>query len=150
MTYNIKMQLPDGWTSEQDQYEEVENAVITHLECHLPDKTGKADEAMIDVYVGDMPSDTTAEDEAYANYVDIIGFDDDDTDDEAPISSWKFNNRTAYGFSGECENGSLMLLMCIEVMKGALLICSVVTQSDEELARWSKYLEMNLRITKAQ
>ena len=71
MTYNLNIPLPEGWTSEIDQYEEVENAVITHLQCHLPDGKGE-DKVLIECYIGDMPSDTTAEDEAYANYADII------------------------------------------------------------------------------
>ena len=94
-----------------------------------------------------MPADTTAEDEAYANYADIIGWDDEDEEDN-PIAEWGFQRKKAYGFSGECEDGSIMLLMCVEIVKGGLLICSVVAPDDEEVSRWAKYLEENLRVKK--
>ena len=146
MTYNLNIPLPEGWTSEIDQYEEVENAVITHLQCHLPDGKGE-DEVLIECYIGDMPSDTTAEDEAYANYADIIGWDDDD-DDECPIAEWKFQNRRAYGFSGLCENGFPMLFMCTEIRKDVLLIVCVIAPDDDQLSEWSKYVEYHLRVSR--
>ena len=148
MSYDISLPLPHDWTSEQDSYEEIDGVLITHLECHLPKGDGKSDRALIDLYVGDMPADTTAEDEAYANYADIIGWDDED-EEENPIAEWGFQRKKAYGFSGECEDGSIMLLMCIEIVKGGLLICSVVAPDDEEVSKWAKYLEENLRVKKA-
>jgi len=144
MIYNLNLPLPEGWVCEQDQYEEVEGAVITHLECHLPDAKG-ADKASIELYIGDMPEDTTAEDEAFANYADIVGWTDDD-DNDCPIGEWKFQNRKAYGFSGECENGFLMLFMCSEIRKGALLICCVMAPDEAQLSEWSKYVEYHLRL----
>lgn len=145
MKYQVTLPLPEGWASEIDEYEEVEGAIITHLQCHLPSKDGKNDESLIDLYVGDMPSDTTAQDEAYANYADIIGWDDDD-DEDNPIAEWQFQNRRAYGFSGLCEDESIMLLMCVEIKKGALLIASMIARTDEKLQDLAKYVEYHLRI----
>ena len=145
MTYSIKLPLPDGWTSEQDQYEEVQNAMITHLECQL--KGPKGVEAAMDLYVGDMPDGTTAEDEAFANYADMIGFEDDDEDEENPIGKWKFQKKDAFGFSGMLEDNSVLLVMCVEIRKGALLIASVVATDDDGLSKWSKYLEEHLSVS---
>ena len=61
MTYDITLPLSPEWTSEQDRYEEVDGAIITHIECHLPKGDGKSDEALLDIYVGDLPSDTTGQ-----------------------------------------------------------------------------------------
>ena len=145
MTYDISIPFSPAWTCEQERYDEVDGAVITHLECHLPKGDGKADEAMLDLYVGDLPSDTTAEDEAYANYAEIIGWDDED-DEECPIAEWRFQKIKAFGFTGECEDGSIMLLMCVEIVKGGLLICSVIAANDEEVSKWAKYVDDNLKI----
>ena len=145
MTYDISLPLSPEWIREEERYEEVENAMITHLECHLPSaQEGKYD-AFFDLYVGDLPSDTTAEDEAYANYAEIIGWDEED-EEEDPIAEWTFKNRKAYGFSGECEDGSIMLLMCMEIVKGGLLICTVIAPDDEAVGKWSKYLEENIKV----
>lgn len=144
MRYEINFPLPPSWTSEEDTYEEVDGALITHLECLLP-RPGKDDhEALIDFYVGDMPADTTAEDEAYANYAEIIGWDDDD--DEDTIAEWRFQGKKAYGFSGECEDGSIMLVMCMEVVRKGLLILSIVAADDNEVSKWAQYVEANLKV----
>ena len=144
MRYEINFPLPPSWTSEEDTYEEVDGALITHLECLLP-RPGKDDhEALIDIYVGDMPADTTAEDEAYANYAEIIGWDDDD--DEDTIAEWRFQGKKAYGFSGECEDGSIMLVMCMEVVRKGLLILSIVAADDDEVSKWAQYVEANLKV----
>ena len=144
-TYDILLPLTPEWINEEDRYEEVDGAFITHLECHLPSGDGKSDSAVLDIYVGDMPADTTAEDEAYANYADIIGWDDED-DEESPISEWRFKSKKAFGFSGECEDGSIMLLMCVEILKGALLIASIIAPDDEAVGKWAKYIEEKLTV----
>lgn len=144
-TYDILLPLTPDWINEEDRYEEVDGAFITHLECHLPSGDGKSDSAVLDIYVGDMPADTTAEDEAYANYADIIGWDDED-DEESPISEWRFKNKKAFGFSGECEDGSIMLLMCVEILKGALLIASIIAPDDDAVGKWAKYIEEKLTV----
>ena len=144
MRYEIKFPLPPAWTSEEDTYEEVDGALITHMECLLPRPGSDADEAQINLYVGDMPADTTAEDEAYANYAEIIGWDDDD--DEDTIAEWRFQGKKAYGFSGECEDGSIMLVMCMEVVRKGLLILSIVADNDEEVSKWAQYVEAHLKV----
>lgn len=143
MEYSLSLPLPQDWVSEEERYEEVDGAVITHLSCQ---KQG-GEYAAIELYIGDMPSDTTAEDEAFANYADMIGWDDDE-ESENPIGSWKFQNKTAYGFSGEDEDGNVMLFSSCEIKQGVLLISCVMAKNDQSLSDWSKYLEMHLRIRK--
>ena len=145
MSYSVDLPLSPAWTVEQDQYEEVDGAIITHLECHLPDKEG-VDQVFLDLYVGDMPADTTAEDEAYANYAEIVGWDESEDEEESPIAEWRFRRKSAYGFSGECEDGSLMLLMCVEILKGALLIATVIAPDETGLGKWSRYIEEKLSV----
>ena len=145
MTYDISLPLSPEWIREEDRYEEVDGAIITHLECHLTSSQEGKDDAFLDLYAGDLPSDTTAEDEAYANYAEIIGWDEEDEEDN-PIAEWKFQKRKAYGFTGECEDGSIMLLMCVEIVKGGLLICSVIAPNDEAVSKWAEYLEANLKV----
>ena len=145
MNYDISLQLPEGWNSEIEKYEESEGVLITHLEARRTGADGKGGSASVEVFVGDMPADTTAEDEAYANYAEIIGWDGDE-DDECSVAEWKFMGKKAYGFSGECEDGSIMLLMCQEFSKGHLMICTIVAPDDKEVGGLAEYLGTHLRI----
>ena len=77
----------------------------------------------------------------------MIGWDDDE-ESENPIGSWKFQNKTAYGFSGEDEDGNVMLFSSCEIKQGVLLISCVMAKNDQSLSDWSKYLEMHLRVRK--
>lgn len=149
MDYNVTLPLPQGWACEQDCYEEVAGEMITHLNCHLTPAGSDTAKVAMDIYVGDMPEGTTAEDEAFANYADIIGWDDDEDDDQSPIAEWKFQKKRAFGFSGICEDESVMLVMCVEIKQGVLLIASVVAENDDELSKWAEYLDHHLRISKA-
>lgn len=144
MSYKITLQLPAEWTSEQDVLKEPDGTVINHLECHLPDDKQENDIAFIDVYVGPMPPETSAQDEALANYANMVGWDDDD--DEDPVVEWPFNGKKAYGFEAYCEDESPMRVMCVEVKKGVLCVMSIIAKDDEKLVETIQYVERHLRI----
>lgn len=143
--YIIKLDLPQGWEKEESTYIEFDGTEVTHIECHLPDDAAQKDIAIIDLYSGQMPSDTTASDEALANYADIVGFDEEDPEDFDPIVEWPFAGKKAYGFEALCEDDSPMRLMCIEIKKGILCIMSICAQSDEKLVEVIELVERNLR-----
>lgn len=146
MSYDIQLTLPSGWSSEQETYIDESGAEITHLGCHKPDDVHQTDEALIDVYVGPLPDDTSAADQALSNYADTVGFDDDDPDGFDPITEWPFNGKKAYGFEAECEDDSPMRMMCIEVKKGTLAIICIVAKDDDSLVEVIEYTERHLRI----
>ena len=146
MAYKITLPLPQGWNCSQETFEDESGAEISHLEAYLPNPAIEADEGLVDVYVGPMPEDTTAADQAFANYADMVGFDDEDSEDEDPIYEWPFNGRKAYGFEAYCEDGSPMRVMCIEIKKGVLCIINTVAKDDKSLVELIKYVEHKLRI----
>ncbi len=146
MAYKITLPMPQGWNCSQETFEDESGAEISHLEAYLPNLAIQADEGLVDVYVGPMPEDTTAADQAFANYADMVGFDDEDSEDEDPIYEWPFNGRKAYGFEAYCEDGSPMRVMCIEIKKGVLCIINTVAKDDKSLVELIKYVEHKLRI----
>lgn len=146
MAYTITLPLPQGWSTERETYTDPSGAEISHLEAFLPNDKAGSDEALIDIYVGPMPDDTNAADEALANYVDIVGFDDDDPEDFDPIIEWPFNGRKAYGFEAWCEDDSPMRVMSVEVKKGVLCIMNIVAKDDDKLIETVKLVESKLRI----
>ena len=74
MAYNITLPLPEGWTCITDSYQEFDGSEVTHLDARLADERTRRDKAFINIYVGPMPPDTSAEDEALANYADMVGW----------------------------------------------------------------------------
>lgn len=146
MAYDIQLTLPAGWQKEADTYIDESGAEITHLEAHLYNKGRKRDEGMIDIYVGEMPEDTTAEDQAFSNYADMIGFSDDDPEDFYPIFKIKFNGRNAFGFEALCEDESPMKFLTQEVRKGILAIICVAAETEDSLEEVLSCVEKGLRV----
>ena len=146
MAYDISLKLPQGWVSDLDTYLDESGVEITHLSCHLPNDIQKTDEALIDVYAGPMPEDTTAADQALANYADTVGFDEDDPDDFDPITEWPFNKKKAYGFEAIAEDDSPMRLMCLEPRKGTLVVLCILAMDDDVLVEAVQLAERGLRL----
>lgn len=146
MSYGINLKLSDDWKTNLETYIDESGAEITHLEAYVPDEGGDIDRIMVDVYVGDMPEDETAEDQAFANYAEVVGFDDEDADGESPIVKFKFNGRNAYGFEAETEDGCPMRFFTAEVRKGVLMVVAYYVKSEDLLLSTFELLERNLRI----
>ena len=145
MAYRFTLDLPQGWEKEVTHENDPEGGELTHFECHLSDDAARTDLAQIEIFAGRMPSDTTAADEALANYADIVGFDDDDPEDFDPITEWPFAGKKAYGFEALCEDDSPMRLMCTEIKAGYLVLISICAKDDETLVETVQLVERNLR-----
>ena len=146
MHYNIQLNLPESWQQVSENFTDESGTDISHIEAHLYDEALGRDEAMVDVYVGDMPEDSCAEDQAFSNYADIVGFDDDDPEDFNPIGRISFNNRNAFCFEALCEDDSPMICICQEPRKGVLAIICVAAKDDEALGAAVGLVERSLRI----
>lgn len=145
MAYEINLKLTDDWKTDLDTY--IENGgETTHLEAHLPGAPGEPDRILIDIYVGDLPDGETAEDQAFANYAEVIGFDEEDENEESPIVKFKFNGKNAYGFEAETQDNYPMRFFTQEVRKGVLLVVAYYVKSEDLLLSTFELLERNLRI----
>ena len=144
MAYEINLKLTDDWKTNLEIYNEEYGGETTHLEAHLPGAPGEVDQIMIDIYVGELPEGETAEDQAFANYASVIGFDDED--EESPIVKYKFNGKNAYGFEAETEDNCPMRFFAQEVRKGVLLVVAYCVKSEDLLPSTFELLERNLRI----
>lgn len=145
-TYDIILNLPEGWQKEIESYEDESGAIISHCEAHLYNEAAGKDFGMIDIYVGDMPDDTTAEDQALSNYADIVGFDDDDPEDFNPVSTVKFNGKKAFIFEALCEDDSPMMFLSQEIRKGVLAIICCAAENDDKLQETVQLVERGLRL----
>lgn len=146
MAYDIQLNLPAPWQKEMETYTDESGSEITHLEAHLYDEAARRDTGYIDLYVGPLPEDTTAEDQALSNYADIVGFDDDDPEDFNPIATIQFNGKKAYGFDAFFEDDSPMMFLAQEVKKGVLVILCAAGADDSRLKDVLTLVERNLRV----
>lgn len=146
MNCDLQLHLSAPWIVEQETYADESGFDVSHLQAVLGAGEDKPLEAMVDIYVGDMPEGESAEDQAFANYAEVVGFDEDDPEDFNPISKTEFNGKTAWCFSALCEDDSPMICISQEVKKGILAIICIAAPSDEKLEETRKLIERSLRI----
>lgn len=107
----MKLALPQGWLFDRQTAENVSAS------CGMRE---------IEVTCGEMPADATAQDQAFDNFLEMVGFDSDDADDYNPIFTVSFNNRKAYGFEAWVDDTLMIRVLCLEYRKGQLCVLSVV------------------------
>lgn len=139
MKTDIQITLPDGWKISRDTYTDDIGEEISHLEAVTEDGT-----TFFEVHAGPMPEGETAEDQAFANYAESVGFDEDD--DDSPIVKFKWNGKNAWGFEALCENDKPVRLISQEVKSGLLAIIIIGAIDDNQLDQVSKLVESHLRI----
>ena len=145
MAYKINLKLADGWKINQETYTDESGAEISHLEAFLPESGSEIYKVFVDIYAGEMPEGETAEDQAYANYAETIGFSEEE-DEENPILKYKFNGKNAWGFEAMTEENFPMRFISQEVRKGVLAIVVCCAKDDETLLSTFDILEKGLRI----
>lgn len=139
MKTDIQITLPDGWKINRDNYTDDSGETISHIEASLTD-----DSAFFEVHAGPMPEDETAEDQAFANYAESVGFDDDD--EGSPIARFKWNGKNAWGFEALCEDDRPLRLISQEVRSGVLAIIIIGATDDTQMEKVSELVETHLRI----
>ena len=145
MAYNTQLKLDNNWHVETEEYVDDLGADITELSVsHFIDDE-KHEDCHAEISVGPLPEEITAEDEAFANYVDLVGFSDDEQ--ENPIRKEKFNNKSAFLFDAENEDGSLMRVICYEARKECLAVVTVYAINEEILEKAVSTIEKGLRIS---
>lgn len=145
MSYDIKWLAAGGWKCSSDVFTDETGVEISHLEAYLPGPSGEGNKAFIDVYVGEMPQGETAEDQAFANYAETVGFDGDE-DDTCPIVKFKFNGKNAWGFDAVTEDDFPMRFISQEVRRGVLAIIVYCVNSKDQFLPVFELIERNLRI----
>lgn len=140
MKIDLSLKMPDRWIVESDIYTDESGVEVTHLEA----SDGKSG-SFVEIHAGPMPEGETAEDQAFANYAESVGFDDDD-EEESPIVKFKFNGKNAWGFEAECDDNKPLRLIAQEVKKGLLAIIIIGASDDAELENISSLVEKNLRV----
>ena len=111
-------------------------------------EASRADGSFIDISIGAMPEGETAQDQAFANYVDTVGFSDDDPEGFNPIARLKFNGKTAWGFDAYMDDDSPMRLITQEVKSGILAVIVFGAPDRDALVELHRQIEHTLRVRK--
>lgn len=139
MEYDIKLKLPQEWTVESEVFNDDNGVEVSRI-------TACAGRDYVDIYVGPMPEGETAEDQAFANYAESVGFYDDDPEDFNPIEKFRFNNRSAFGFDGLSEENLPLKIFTQEVKKGVLAVIVVIGHNEKALDENMSLVERGFRL----
>ena len=139
MKIEISFKAAEGWTVENEVYTDENGVEISHIEADCT-----ADGSFVEVHAGPMPEGETAEDQAFANYAESVGFDDDNED--SPIVKFKFNGKNAWGFDALCEDDKPLRLICQEAKSGVLAVLILGAPDDAKLEELTSFVETKLRI----
>lgn len=139
MKIDISFKAAEGWTVENEVYTDENGVEISNIEADCD-----ADGSFVEVHAGPMPEGETAEDQAFANYAESVGFDDDSED--SPIVKFKFNGKNAWGFDALCEDDKPLRLICQEAKSGVLTVIILGAADDDKLEDLTSLVETKLRI----
>lgn len=140
MSMEIAFNIGDDWKcSKRLQHNGLgEEETVIEASC--------ADGSFIEISIGAMPEGETAQDQAFANYVDTVGFSDDDPEGFNPIARLKFNGKTAWGFDAYMENNTPMRLITQEVKSGILAVIVFGAPDRDALVSLHQLIERTLRV----
>jgi len=142
MAIKLSLHFPNDWAITYDTYIEEDGSESSYAEAI------KGEEATVEVYVGNMPEDNDASDQALANYVEMVGFDNDDPEDFNPIMVWPFDKKKAYGFEALCEDDSPMRVICVEIKQKILAVANIIGKDDATVEKAYETLVRGLRVGK--
>lgn len=139
--YEISFKEPSGWTSKAE--DEIDDNGIEIVS--LSSTCGKVS---VEVSVSDMPADESAEDQAFANYVEAIGLPEEGEDSEgvSPIIPFTFNGKKAYGFASYDQDDNIVRFFTQEPRRGMLVYYYLCAPTIEELNAAQDMVERNVRV----
>ncbi len=111
MDFGVSLHLPSSWEGKVENEQGADGSRTVHVVCREAVAPGGVP-ASIEAYIAEIPDGETPADQAFENYVDMVGF--DEGDDFDPIVQYKFGNRKAWGFDALGEDESPMRVLCAE------------------------------------
>ena len=127
----ITMQIPEVWKYETEEYQEEDGTKSYSMSIY---GTGK-DVRSIDINWGIIPEGSDAYTEACATYIEVIGEDNIDENEE-PIVCFDFQGQEAHGFNIYTEDKLPCFFFCVGLpSKGTnhLLTVLVTAANDNDL-----------------
>lgn len=140
MKYDLQFNIGEEWTGGKEMQKDDLGHDMVRFSASRPDGS------FIDISLGDMPEGETAQDQAFANYADMVGFSDDDPEGYNPIARIMFNGKPAWGFDAFQEDDSPMRLLSQEVRSNVIAIIMFGAPDRDALVSLHLLIEHNFRV----
>ena len=140
----ITMQIPEVWRYETEEYQEEDGTKSYSMSIYGKGK----DVRSIDINWGIIPEGSDAYNEACATYIEVIGEDGLDENDE-PILCFDFQGKEAHGFNVFTEDGLPCFFFCIDLPakgKNHLLTVLVSAANDDDLHSMVEFVDEYLKV----
>ena len=140
----ITMQIPEVWKYETEEYQEEDGTKSYSMSIYGKGK----DVRSIDINWGIIPEGSDAYNEACATYIEVIGEDGLDENDE-PILCFEFKGKEAHGFNVFTEDGLPCFFFCIDLPskgKNHLLTVLVSAANDDDLHNMVEFVDEYLKV----
>ena len=140
----ITMQIPEVWKYETEEYQEEDGTKSYSMSIY---GTGK-DVRSIDINWGIIPEGSDAYNEACATYIEVLGEDGLDENEE-PILCFDFQGKEAHGFNVFTQDGLPCFFFCIDLPakgKNHLLTVLVSAANDEDLHSMVEFVDEYLKV----
>ena len=140
----ITMQIPEIWKYETEEYLEEDGPKSYSMSIYGKGK----DVRSIDINWGIIPEGSDAYNEACATYIEVIGEDGLDENEE-PILCFDFQGKEAHGFNVFTQDGLPCFFFCIDLPakgKNHLLTVLVSAANDEDLHSMVEFVDEYLKV----
>ena len=140
----ITIQIPEVWKYETEEYQEEDGTRSYSMSIYGKGK----DVRSIDINWGIIPEGSDAYNEACATYIEVIGEDGLDENDE-PILCFEFQGKEAHGFNVFTEDGLPCFFFCIDLPskgKNHLLTVLVSAANDDDLHSMVEFVDEYLKV----
>lgn len=140
----ITMQIPEVWKYETEEYQEEDGTTSYSMSIYGKGK----DVRSIDINWGIIPEGSDAYNEACATYIEVIGEDGLEENDE-PILCFDFQGKEAHGFNVFTQDGLPCFFFCIDLPakgKNHLLTVLVSAANDDDLHSMVEFVDEYLKV----
>ena len=140
----ITMQIPEVWKYETEEYQEEDGTTSYSMSIYGKGK----DVRSIDINWGMIPEGSDAYNEACATYIEVIGEDGLEENDE-PILCFDFQGKEAHGFNVFTQDGLPCFFFCIDLPakgKNHLLTVLVSAANDDDLHSMVEFVDEYLKV----
>ena len=142
--HGLSMQVPQSWRHKTLEYSAEDGVDSFGLEMCTKGRDAKS----INLSWGVMPEGTNAYTEACVTYEQVVG-EEDLTENDQTIMSFRFQDHEAHGFDVCTESGHPGFFFCVELpsASGNILLTALVCATNlKELEELLDYVEAHLNV----